>query len=174
MKQVIVAVSLLLATGTADHARPDFSGSWTPSAPGVWTGRGNSGGPDSLQLGRFPIAMVISEDPTTLTVDERYVAGSDLTGIVFPRNTLSYPLDGRTQSNSVSIASLRADHVVAPAEFRCRWEAEKLVVAYTVSAPGETMPRRYERKMWLDSEGTLMVQDLRVGTPHSVTMPFKR
>ena len=173
MKLAITALALVLTTGMSDQARPDFSGNWTSSGPGVWTGRGNSG-TDSLQVGRFPMTMVISQDATTLTVDEQYVAGSELTGVIYPRNTLSYPLDGRTQSNKMPIAGPRDEYGVAPAEFRCHWDAQQLVAAFSVSVPGETLPRRYERKIWLDSDGTLMMQTLRVGTPHSLTHVFKR
>jgi hypothetical protein len=176
MTQAIVALCLLLAAGTAHQEHPNFAGTWKPVPGSVGTGRANRGGPDSLQLGRFPIAMVIAQDAATLTVDEEYAAGNGLIGYSAPHTTFAYPLDGRTQPNDVPIQreQITAEHTTAPAEFTCLWEGGQLVATVRVSVPGEAVPRRYQRRIWLESDGTLVVQVLRISTPHSMTDRYRR
>ena len=70
----VLACAILSATTGAEQ-RPDFSGSWLAgrllpgSKLGEATGNANrTGTTDNLRWGRFPGALEISQDNTTLTV----------------------------------------------------------------------------------------------------------
>ena len=175
---IVLACGILSATIGAEQ-RPDFSGSWRGGRllPGslLAEGTGNAnrnGTTDNLRWGRFPSALEISHDNTTLTVEEQYDAGGGGYPYHTPRTVVTYALIGGRVTNQVPIAPITGSHVTAPAEFMCRWEDKVLVADLSVSIPEEPTAVRYERRIWLTDQGELAMKTLRIGTPHSLTIFF--
>ena len=53
-------------------------------------------------------------------------------------------------------------------------EAAQLVSLFTVTLPGEEVPRRYQQTLSVDSDGKLVVNLQRLSTPHSRTTLYKK
>jgi hypothetical protein len=170
----VVLASVVIVPANVQE-RPDFSGEWWPThISDTITGSGNSGAPGSLELGRGALSMNIVQDERTLTVESRYVAGRT-NAVVWPRNTIKYPLDGRKQANQVVILGGGpggAEHATAPAEHVCEWKGKTLVATFTMSIPGEPTPRQYEETFSLNADGNLVIKVTRLGTPSSLTRVF--
>ena len=147
--QVLVAVlSCAVAFG---QAPPDFSGKWkldqsqssaVGGGTGAGTGRGNSMG-GGLGLGASPEELTITQNATTLTIEQR---GSVVSKVV-------YRLDG-----SESRGSMPAGERTRAATFKSAWKDGKLVTTMVTEGPGGRGLITYEETRYLTPEGTLVVE----------------
>jgi hypothetical protein len=120
--------------------------------------------------------LTIAQNEKTLTVEGHYIHGRAGSPLVEPRNTVLYPLDGRTETSKVAIAFANAGVLfrTVPGEVTCQWKDSTLVSTIVVSVPEENAARRYEQTMSLNPAGELVVDIQLVGTPHGVTLLYQK
>jgi hypothetical protein len=130
-------------------------------------GRGNSP-TGHLLVGTVPTALVISQQGTTLIVEEHRQ-------FIVTVNRVEHGLNGEPINTSFVLEPPRS---AAPAEVTSKWQANSLVSTIIVlvpgEVPGESDPRRYVETMSISPEGILAVKIQRVGATDSRTVFYRK
>lgn len=165
----IISVSVLLASmalpATMAQSKPGFAGTWKVDAAqstGVGGGTGqrdNAGGGrgGGLGLGPSPERLVISEDATSVTIDEHR-------GAAVARIVLAF--DGKPVARAIAAGRSAG----ATASTVSKWEKTRLTT--TVAMPGNPAVE-YEEVRYLDL-GSLVVEIRQIGAPNMRRVVYVR
>jgi hypothetical protein len=163
----VLGAVLLSAVVSAQN--PDFSGTWIldtnrSSAIGGGTGGGGGGGGRGGGIGLGPAAdrLTITQDATTLTVEERRGASS---------SRLVYALDGRKMVNTIPAGR----NAGAPATSIGRRDKGRFVMTISAPfAPGRAGSVEY-REVWsLEPDGSLVIETTISGQPNVRKSAYKK
>ena len=148
---IYLAVAAMLAMSSDVQQRPDFSGTWTIEAgrgsaagggAGGGRGAGNSMG-GGLGMGPSPTELRITQDATTLTINQR---GGRVSKVV-------YRLDGAEAKGQMPAPG----NSTRPATFRSTWTGDHLVTSIvTRGEQGGSLAM--EEVRFLDKDGFLVVE----------------
>jgi hypothetical protein len=134
MRTVLIPTLVAVVVSVGAQARPDFSGEWVIA-------RANSG-----LLGE---KFTARQDAKTLTLDITVAAiGRPVRAV--------YNLDGSISNNTnPSTVAGVADE---PITSRVSWDADKLVIDTTGTTLVNGKPQQSRRRIWIDSEGLLVIE----------------
>ena len=151
----LLALSLFLAAPSLAQTRPDFSGAWEFDREKTMKQ------PPSAD-GRLVIAAMLGDE---------FVASQDTRALHLTIKAMgqtvnvTYNLDG-TESRNISPGDI-------PVVSRASWEGNTLVIlsTSTSSEKGKTVTIETRRAIWLDKDGSLIID--RTGTPASEVQPSR-
>ena len=167
---------VLLATISAQPPA-DFSGRWTLDAPAIASTPAVPGTPAAAaapgDMGSgWGSTIAITQDATRLSVEYTVFSRYDLQ----PPLKFTYPLDGSVGRNAVMMG--RGQQVESS---RAQWIGQTLIIVTTFEiadrAVGQPFTAELTRKLWLESETTLIVEATRAGVlggPESTTRSVYR
>jgi hypothetical protein len=114
-------------------------------------------------MGPSADTLVISQTNAVVTIEERF-------GSI--RNTLTYPVDGKTVTNRVGAGRGEGG---APVSFTSRWKDDYLLATFSVEIPGAAA-RRYEQKITLDKsdKNLLVIETKELGTTNSRKVVYRK
>jgi hypothetical protein len=154
----------MLSIGVTAQARPDFSGTWeldvertraaNQGSGGSMGGGGSmsvAGGTGSAAGAGAVTTIRITQTAAALTIER--VAGQ-----VWDKTV--HKLDGTDSVNTNSSTTIR---------LKSRWDGRRLISEGTSRTPmpeaGGTMESTFKETRWLDKDGTLIVETVRVVNP---------
>ena len=134
MRTVLIPALVAVVVSVGAQARPDFSGDWVIT-------RANSG-----LLGE---KFTARQDAKTLTLDITVAAiGRPVRAV--------YNLDGSISNNTnPSTVAGVADE---PLTSRVSWDADRLIIETTGTTLVNGKPQQSRRRIWIDSEGLLVIE----------------
>ena len=160
---VAIALTAVRPATPSAQAPADFSGRWTLDAPAIATTPAVPGTPASAaapgDMGSgWGSTITISQDATRLSVEYAAFSRYDLQ----PPVTFTYPLDGSTGQNSVTMG--RGQQIESSS---AQWNGPALLLTTTFEvadrAAGAHFTAELTRRLWLESPTTLVVEVTRTG-----------
>jgi hypothetical protein len=164
---VLGALATALASPVANQATPDFSGTWViePGLAGA-TGGGGGGGRGGgnsvgggLGMGPSPSELVITQDASTLTINQR---GGRVSRVV-------YRLNGSETKGQMPAPG----NTTRAATFRSLWKESRLVTTIVTRAEqGGSVT--LEEQRYLDPKGQMVVEYSIPGQANSRRTVYKK